>query len=373
MAYEGDGESRSLPFFLTLTAPATSPVSVEYSTADATAVAGLDYEAVRGTATFAVGQAVVRVDIPIIADLAAEPDEDFSLSLGTPTGASIAFGEGKGSILDDDPYRTSIQFSGDRGDYVSLGRRFTATPLDGVMTVTRNSANGVHIAFRGATTWSLDFSDPQQMTLGPGFYLDAARFPTVVSGAPGLAVSEEYRTCDTLTGRFIVLEAEYDGTGKVVRFAADFEQHCFGVAPALFGSVRYNSAVPVGPPPTAGAGFHTVTPCRLLDTREIEAPVYGAGADATRSFSATGHCGIPLTARAVALNVTAVGSTQDGDLRFFAAATLPPVASVVNYARGQVRASNAIIPLGTTGAVQMVCDMNGGAVDVVADVVGYFE
>jgi hypothetical protein len=33
-----------------------------------------------------------------------------------------------------------------------------------------------------------------------------------------------------------------------VRFAADFEQHCEGQDPALFGSVRYNSTVPTVAP-----------------------------------------------------------------------------------------------------------------------------
>ena len=36
--------------------------------------------------------------------------------------------------------------------------------------------------------------------------------------------------------------------GAIVRFAADFEQHCEGLDPALFGSVRYNSTVPTVAP-----------------------------------------------------------------------------------------------------------------------------
>ena len=45
-----------------------------------------------------------------------------------------------------------------------------------------------------------------------------------------------------MTGRFVVREIEYAGE-DVVRFAADFEQHCEDSAPALFGAVRFNSNI----------------------------------------------------------------------------------------------------------------------------------
>ena len=44
-----------------------------------------------------------------------------------------------------------------------------------------------------------------------------------------------------------VLEAAYDSSGNVLKFAADLEQHCEGGNPALFGSIRYNSAVTITP------------------------------------------------------------------------------------------------------------------------------
>lgn len=50
--------------------------------------------------------------------------------------------------------------------------------------------------------------------------------------------------CAEVSGRFVVLEAELDGARSVSKLAIDFEQHCDGEEPALFGSVRYNSAIP---------------------------------------------------------------------------------------------------------------------------------
>ena len=48
---------------------------------------------------------------------------------------------------------------------------------------------------------------------------------------------------DTLSGQFVVLEAVYGSSGEVERFGADFEQHCEGATPALFGSIRFNSTI----------------------------------------------------------------------------------------------------------------------------------
>jgi hypothetical protein len=46
-----------------------------------------------------------------------------------------------------------------------------------------------------------------------------------------------------LTGRFLVREVVFSGSGNVERFAADFEQHCEDADPGLFGVIRYNSTV----------------------------------------------------------------------------------------------------------------------------------
>jgi hypothetical protein len=50
---------------------------------------------------------------------------------------------------------------------------------------------------------------------------------------------------DLIPNRFDILEVEYDPSGDVVSFAADFEQHCEGDDPALFGSIHYNSTLAI--------------------------------------------------------------------------------------------------------------------------------
>jgi hypothetical protein len=88
------------------------------------------------------------------------------------------------------------------------------------------------------------FAAPWTGTLGPGVYENATHYPehhgSLVS-AP-LSVSRPGQDCNTLVGRFVVYEVAFNSAGTVTRFAADFEQHCNGIVPALFGAVRFNSA-----------------------------------------------------------------------------------------------------------------------------------
>ena len=242
--YEGDGEPKSLSFWLSLSAKASVPVNVDYTTMDGTAKAGIDYTAVSGTVTFAPGKTAARVDVPVVGDRSPGPDRTFALSLSRPAGAPIAFGEGVGTIADDDAIRTQIWLDSEPGDYVGFGKRLTLRPLDGMFSATR-ATGGVQVGFIGSKHWwSLTFVAPGGALLTAGMYERAIRYP-FQGPRPGLSVSGEGRGCSNLNGRFLVLEAEYKPDGGVERFAADFEQHCEGQPPALYGSVRYNSAIPV--------------------------------------------------------------------------------------------------------------------------------
>jgi hypothetical protein len=119
-----------------------------------------------------------------------------------------------------------------------------------------------------------------------------------------------------------------------------------------------------GPTP---AKFFTVPPCRVVDTRG-STPL---PADSERVFPVAGQCGIPVGARQVVLNVTAVLPTSDGFLTLYAAGTPRPARPTLNYRGGQVRANNAIVPLSPAGELAVFC--GGGAVDVLVDVVGYYQ
>jgi hypothetical protein len=73
-------------FVVRLSAPSAAPVSVNYFTSNGTAFANNDYMGVGTTTlTFAPGEAVKTVRVPIVDDTAVEPTESFFFNLSSPT------------------------------------------------------------------------------------------------------------------------------------------------------------------------------------------------------------------------------------------------------------------------------------------------
>jgi hypothetical protein len=133
-----------------------------------------------------------------------------------------------------------------------------------------------------------------------------------------------------------------------------------------------SDAVPTAAP--AGAGFYTLSPCRLVDTRDPPGPLSGpplAGSE-VRVFGVTGACGIPAGARSISANVTVAGAAAPGFLRAYPADELPTAASTINFAAGAVRANNAVLALSATGQLA-IGNGSTGQVQVLVDVNGYFQ
>ena len=123
-------------------------------------------------------------------------------------------------------------------------------------------------------------------------------------------------------------------------------------------------------------GFFTVTPCRLVDTRNAPGPLGGPSlvSGGSRSFTLAGPCGVPPDATSVSVNIVAVNPTSGpGFLTLYPATTVRPLAATINYRPGQNRANNATLPLGPSGDMTVYCAQGGGTTDVVIDVNGYFK
>jgi Ca2+-binding RTX toxin-like protein len=99
---EGDSGARQAKMTVSLSAPAPGPVAVFYDTQDGSATAGSDYEAAEGTLVVPAGETSERLAVPIIGDVAEEPDEDFTVGLSNPAGVTIAKPAGMVTILDDE-------------------------------------------------------------------------------------------------------------------------------------------------------------------------------------------------------------------------------------------------------------------------------
>ncbi|MCM3878065.1 MAG: fibronectin type III domain-containing protein [Thermoanaerobaculia bacterium] len=133
-------------------------------------------------------------------------------------------------------------------------------------------------------------------------------------------------------------------------------------------------ATVTGPGATA---FHTLAPCRAIDTRRPAGPLGGPslGAGATRTFVSTGVCGIPTTARSVSANITVTNTGADGTLVLYPG-DLPaaPNALTLAFRAGQTRANNALLGLASDGSGAFkLASTATGPLDVIVDVNGWFE
>jgi hypothetical protein len=121
--------------------------------------------------------------------------------------------------------------------------------------------------------------------------------------------------------------------------------------------------------------YYTLPPCRLIDTRNAASPLGGPALapQATRGFMLAGSCGVPATARAVAVNVTVANPAAGGALNLFADDQLAQLTSVISFAPGQVRGNSAVLALGQGSGGIRVANSTAGTVDLILDVNGYFQ
>jgi hypothetical protein len=122
-----------------------------------------------------------------------------------------------------------------------------------------------------------------------------------------------------------------------------------------------------------------ITPCRLFDTRTgadnvgARATPLGAAETFTLAVRGTnGNCSIPAGAVGVAMNTTAVNGTSSSYLTVYPADVARPLASSLNWVAGQGASPNQLnVTLAADGRISLF--NNAGFVDVIGDIVGYYE
>ncbi len=158
--------------------------------------------------------------------------------------------------------------------------------------------------------------------------------------------------------------------------------------PAVLALALGTLALSVAPQPARADGpfqFHSVTPCRIVDTRNPANTVGGGSGTggpalssaASRDFPIQGQCGVPTGAKAAVLNVTITQPTKDGHLTLWPSGTTRPNVSTLNFVAGEPAIANgAIVPLSANAndlSVQPGLAAGGGTVHVILDVTGYFQ
>jgi hypothetical protein len=100
---EGNSGLTTFTFPVTLSAAPLSTVTVDWATANGTALAGVDYLAASGTVTFPAGVSAKTVTVSVLANTVLATNKMFYVNLSNPSAnAYLGDTQGVGTIVNDD-------------------------------------------------------------------------------------------------------------------------------------------------------------------------------------------------------------------------------------------------------------------------------
>jgi Calx-beta domain len=135
----------------------TGTATVAYATADGTATAGTDYSSRSGTLTFPGGQSSRVITVPITNDTDAESDETFTVTLSSPTLASLGSPSSATVTITDNDGVQTLAFS---SATASVGE--SVSPLNLIVTRTGDTTGVATVNYatsNGSASSGSDYTD----------------------------------------------------------------------------------------------------------------------------------------------------------------------------------------------------------------------
>ncbi len=310
---------------LTLSAPSELPVSVNFSTADLSAIAGVDYTATSGIVTFAPGQVTQTISIPINGGTTPGPNKQFAVNLVSATGGTIAKAQAIGTIINNNPpVGVSV---GDTTAVHGLSNTvatFTvmlAAPSQQVVTVQYNTADltataGIdYLAAQGTLTFAPGQTQ-QTVTvtvLGSNIPQPTKQFALVLSNPVNTTISTPQATAtitNTVAGPNIsITNAQvvkpHTGTTPMT-FTVTLSQPSAQIVTVSYATADGTAIADTNYVPTTG----TLTFAPGTTTQTITVPVIG---NATPGPSKTFMVMLNGASNALIANPTATGTIVDQD------------------------------------------------------------
>ena len=142
---EGNTGKKTMTFTVTLSQSSTKVITVNYTTSNVTATAPSDYTAKSGTVTFKAGALTQSIDISIVPDKTAEPNETFNVILTNPTNATISKATGTGTIVNDDGAATKVFSSNEVQNEIAVNESLVTiapNPVSNILRVTLSGYSG---------------------------------------------------------------------------------------------------------------------------------------------------------------------------------------------------------------------------------------
>ncbi|MFN9173872.1 MAG: Calx-beta domain-containing protein, partial [Synechocystis sp.] len=141
---EGLTSPQNVVYTVSLSNPSSQSITVQYATANGTALEGSDYTSVAGTLTFNPGVTSQTVTIPILNDSINEANETFTLTLTNPTNAALGTSIVTTTITDTLTASTTTTLPVNIENLTLTGTTaINGTGNAGNNTLTGNSANNV--------------------------------------------------------------------------------------------------------------------------------------------------------------------------------------------------------------------------------------
>ncbi|MBI2212750.1 MAG: DUF11 domain-containing protein [Acidobacteria bacterium] len=178
--FEGNAGTTAMTFTVSLARAPGATVTVNYTTANDTALAGSDYSAAAGTVTFVPGDQSETIVVQVTGDTTDEVNETLFVNLSGVTGpGNLADTQGLGTITDDDGVPTiSIANAS-----VTEGSGGATTPMTFTVSLSNASASTVTVeasTANGTATAGPDYSTTAQtITFPPGNLAQSFVVPVV--------------------------------------------------------------------------------------------------------------------------------------------------------------------------------------------------
>jgi len=167
---EGNSGTTNAAFTVSLSNASSQTITVNYATADNTAIAASDYINASGTLTFTPGQTSQLLNVGIKGDVLNEENVSFNVNLTAPTNATIGDGHGVGTIVDDDAPVLATEQNSQRAialDTVTFVRDpfvLTNDQYSGTDKRTRVSVFAINLKLTDALSITAQAVDSQQVT-----------------------------------------------------------------------------------------------------------------------------------------------------------------------------------------------------------------
>ncbi len=184
---EGDSGKQTAEFEISLSQPAPSGFSFDYSTVDGSAIAGEDYEAKSGTINFAPNQTTAIVSVDILGDTKIESDESFSLSIDVPDGVSEATVEPVVILDDDAAADVNMPSISATGSYSIEGDGSSYNDLVWTLTLSEAPADPVTVSYRFVSGTAI---------FGNSYYGDPDAYVSRTERTVTFAEGEQSKTVD---------------------------------------------------------------------------------------------------------------------------------------------------------------------------------